>query len=51
MLAFPARRTSDTVRVIDALAVHKDPDGELEAMHLSNLSEDERSNSAARSAP
>src|SRR4051794_12502493 len=34
-------RQSDTVRVIDALAVYKDPDGELEAMHLSNLSEDE----------
>src|SRR3954452_20762878 len=34
-------RESDTVRVIDALAVYKDPDGELEAMHLSNLSEDE----------
>jgi hypothetical protein len=41
MSVFPARRTSDTARVIDALAVHKDPDGELEAMHLSNLSEDE----------
>src|SRR4051812_6883145 len=34
-------RQSDTVRVIDALAVYKDADGELEAMHLSNLSEDE----------
>jgi uncharacterized membrane protein len=34
-------RQSDTVRVIDALAVYKSPDGELEAMHLSNLSEDE----------
>jgi uncharacterized membrane protein len=34
-------RQSDTVRVIDALAVYKHPDGELEAMHLSNLSEDE----------
>jgi len=34
-------RQSDTVRVIDALAVYKDPDGELEAMHLSNLSKDE----------
>src|SRR3954453_18429 len=34
-------RQSDTVRVIDALAVYKDPDGELEAMHLSNLSEEE----------
>jgi uncharacterized membrane protein len=34
-------RQSDTVRVIDALAIFKDADGELEAMHLSNLSEDE----------
>ena len=34
-------RQSDTVRVIDALAVYKDADGELEAMHLSNLSDDE----------
>jgi uncharacterized membrane protein len=34
-------RQSDTVRVTDALAVYKDRDGELEAMHLSNLSEDE----------
>src|SRR3954452_18145502 len=34
-------RQSDTVRVIDALAAYKDDAGELEAMHLSNLSEDE----------
>jgi uncharacterized membrane protein len=34
-------RQSDTVRVIDALAVYRDPDGEFEAMHLSNLSQDE----------
>jgi len=34
-------RASDTVRVIDALAVYKDPDGEITAMHLSNLSDDE----------
>jgi uncharacterized membrane protein len=34
-------RQSDTVRVIDALAVYKDADGELEAEHLSNLTEDE----------
>jgi len=34
-------RESDTVRVIDALAVYKDPSGALEAMHLSNLTEDE----------
>jgi uncharacterized membrane protein len=34
-------RQSDTVRVIDALAVYKGPDGELEATHLSNLTTDE----------
>src|SRR4051794_25640501 len=34
-------RESDTVRVIDALAVHKDAAGEIEVMHLSNLSKDE----------
>ena len=34
-------RASDTVRVIDALAVYKDADGELEVQHLSNLSTDE----------
>jgi uncharacterized membrane protein len=34
-------RTSDTVKVIDALAVHKDAAGEMEVMHLSNLSRDE----------
>src|SRR5436190_9218098 len=34
-------RQSDTVRVIDALAVHKDADGEMEVVHLSNLSRDE----------
>jgi uncharacterized membrane protein len=34
-------RESDTVRVIDALAVYKDPEGELEVEHLSNLSTDE----------
>jgi uncharacterized membrane protein len=34
-------RESDTVRVIDALAVHKDADGEVEVQHLSNLSKDE----------
>jgi uncharacterized membrane protein len=32
---------SETVRVIDALAVHKDPAGEIEVQHLSNLSKDE----------
>ena len=34
-------RESDTVRVIDALAVHKDADGEVEVAHLSNLTKDE----------
>jgi uncharacterized membrane protein len=34
-------RASDTVRVIDALAVHRDADGEIEVVHLSNLSKDE----------
>ena len=34
-------RKSDTVRVIDAIAVYKDADEELEVEHLSNLTEDE----------
>jgi uncharacterized membrane protein len=34
-------RKSDTVRVIDALAVYKDAEGDLEAEHLSNLTEEE----------
>jgi len=34
-------RESDTVRVIDALAVYKDQAGELEVEHLSNLTQDE----------
>ena len=34
-------RESDTVRVIDSLAVYKAADGEIEIEHLSNLSEDE----------
>ena len=34
-------RESDTVRVIDSLAVYKDAEGELEVEHLSNLSEDQ----------
>ena len=34
-------RESDTVRVIDALAVYKDAAGEMEVMHLSNLSRDQ----------
>src|SRR6516164_9485495 len=33
-------RQSDTVRVIDALAVHKDAEGEIEVAHLSNLTQD-----------
>jgi uncharacterized membrane protein len=32
---------SDTVRVIDSLAVHKDADGEIEVAHLSTLSKEE----------
>ena len=34
-------RESDTVRVIDSLAVYKDADGEVAVEHLSNLSEEE----------
>jgi uncharacterized membrane protein len=34
-------RESDTVRVIDALAVHKDAQGEIEVQHLSNLTKAE----------
>lgn len=34
-------RESDTVRVIDALAVYKDSRGELEVEHLSNLTQEE----------
>jgi uncharacterized membrane protein len=34
-------RESDTIRVIDSLAVHKDAEGELEVAHLSNLTKDE----------
>src|SRR5438128_5370591 len=34
-------RASDTVRVIDSLAVYKTADGELEVEHLSNLSQQE----------
>jgi|SRR5579862_7614239 len=34
-------RATDTVRVIDALAVHKDAAGEIEVQHLSNLTKDE----------
>ena len=34
-------KASDTVAVIDSLAVYKDADGELEVEHLSNLTQDE----------
>jgi uncharacterized membrane protein len=34
-------KSTDTVRVIDALAVYKDAAGNLEVEHLSNLTEDE----------
>jgi uncharacterized membrane protein len=34
-------KASDTVRVIDSLAVYKDADGEIEVAHLSNLTVDE----------
>jgi len=34
-------RASDTVRVIDALAVYKDQAGEIEVEHLSNLTQEE----------
>jgi uncharacterized membrane protein len=34
-------RESDTVQVIDALAVYKDADGEIEVEHLRNLTQDE----------
>ena len=34
-------RENDTIRVIDALAVFKDADGDLEVAHLSNITKDE----------
>ena len=34
-------KESDTVRVIDSLAVYKDASGEIEVEHLSNLTQDE----------
>ncbi|MGW7686323.1 hypothetical protein ACWGID_36605 [Kribbella sp. NPDC054772] len=34
-------RETDAIRVIDALAVHKDAEGEMEVAHLSNLTTDE----------
>jgi len=38
---FERLRASDTVRVIDSLAVYKDPSGDITVEHLSNLTEDE----------
>jgi hypothetical protein len=38
---FERLKASDTVRVIDSLAVYKDSGGELTVEHLSNLTEDE----------
>jgi uncharacterized membrane protein len=34
-------KKTDTVKVIDSLAVYKDAEGEIEVEHLSNLTEDE----------
>jgi uncharacterized membrane protein len=34
-------RKTDTIRVIDALAVYKGPEGDIEVEHLSNLSPEE----------
>ena len=34
-------RENDTIRIIDAIAVYKDAEGELEVEHLSNLTEEE----------
>ncbi|TNC29127.1 hypothetical protein [Amycolatopsis alkalitolerans] len=34
-------RETNTIRVIDALAVHKDVDGAIEVAHLSNISDEE----------
>jgi hypothetical protein len=42
---------SDTVRVIDALAVHKDAEGEIEVAHLSNLTKDEAIELGSKSGP
>ena len=43
-------RDSGTVRVIDSIAVYKDADGGIEVEHLSNLTQDEAIEWAARSA-
>jgi uncharacterized membrane protein len=40
-------RESDTVRVIDALAVHKDAEGEVEVAHLTTSPTTRRSSWAA----
>ncbi len=34
-------KANDTIKVIDALAVHKDPEGNIEVAHLSNLTDEE----------
>ena len=34
-------KATDTIKVIDALAVHKDAQGDIEVAHLSNLTEEE----------
>ena len=34
-------KLNDTIKVIDGLAVYKDAEGQLEAMHLSNLTDEE----------
>src|SRR5438477_11956878 len=36
-------KASDTVRVIDAFAIHKDADGEIEVAHLSRFSKGQTS--------
>ena len=43
-------RESDTVRVIDALAVYKDAAGDMEVHHLSNLTDSEAIKVGSRSA-
>jgi Predicted membrane protein len=44
-------RESDTVRVIDALAVYKDSKGELEVEHLSNLTQEQAIELGSKSGP
>ena len=43
-------RDNDLVRVLDALAVRKTADGEVETLHESQLSDDEQQASAPSSA-